>query len=119
MLTNKQTLEGPKFGSYTCFTSTISHFIKEVKVGNKCYYLFIGCFLSFQDREQGTRSLLVVCGDHGMSDQGSHGGSSVPEVMTPLVLIDTQSKLSQGEFIKLISCEVLSFKISIICTLKQ
>ncbi|XP_028661728.2 GPI ethanolamine phosphate transferase 2 isoform X1 [Erpetoichthys calabaricus] len=31
-------------------------------------------------------SLLVLCGDHGMSETGSHGGSSDPELNTPLVL---------------------------------
>ncbi|XP_078809863.1 GPI ethanolamine phosphate transferase 2, catalytic subunit isoform X4 [Oryzias latipes] len=31
--------------------------------------------------------LLVLCGDHGMSETGSHGGSSEPEINTPLVLI--------------------------------
>ncbi|XP_051514503.1 GPI ethanolamine phosphate transferase 2 [Myxocyprinus asiaticus] len=32
-------------------------------------------------------NLLVLCGDHGMSETGSHGGSSEPEINTPLVLI--------------------------------
>ncbi|XP_072112402.1 GPI ethanolamine phosphate transferase 2 isoform X1 [Mobula birostris] len=32
-------------------------------------------------------SLLILCGDHGMSDTGSHGGSSKHEVNTPLVFI--------------------------------
>ncbi|XP_053538019.1 GPI ethanolamine phosphate transferase 2 isoform X3 [Ictalurus punctatus] len=32
-------------------------------------------------------NLLVLCGDHGMSETGSHGGSSEAEVNTPLVLI--------------------------------
>ncbi|XP_048394483.1 GPI ethanolamine phosphate transferase 2 isoform X2 [Stegostoma tigrinum] len=32
-------------------------------------------------------SLLMLCGDHGMSDTGSHGGSSSHEVNTPLVLL--------------------------------
>ena len=44
----------------------------------------------FQDGETGRSSLLVVCGDHGMSDQGSHGGASVHEVNTPVVLISPQ-----------------------------
>ncbi|XP_069818573.1 GPI ethanolamine phosphate transferase 2 [Dendropsophus ebraccatus] len=34
-------------------------------------------------------SLVVVCGDHGMSEAGSHGGSSDEEVQTPLVLISS------------------------------
>lgn len=36
--------------------------------------------------------LLVLCGDHGMSETGSHGGSSEPEVNTPLVLISPAFK---------------------------
>ncbi|XP_074640189.1 GPI ethanolamine phosphate transferase 2, catalytic subunit-like [Tubulanus polymorphus] len=32
-------------------------------------------------------TLLVVCGDHGMSDQGSHGGSSPSETITPFIMI--------------------------------
>lgn len=31
--------------------------------------------------------LLVLCGDHGMSEMGSHGGSSDPEVNTALLLV--------------------------------
>lgn len=40
--------------------------------------------------------LLVLCGDHGMSDTGSHGGSSEPEVNTPLVLISPAFKRKVG-----------------------
>lgn len=36
--------------------------------------------------------LLVLCGDHGMSETGSHGGSSEPEVNTPLLLISPAFK---------------------------
>ena len=35
-----------------------------------------------------SNSLVIVLGDHGMSDAGSHGGASVAEVMTPIVVID-------------------------------
>ncbi len=31
--------------------------------------------------------LVLVLGDHGMSDAGSHGGASVAEVMTPVVAL--------------------------------
>uniref|UniRef100_A0A8C3GXM1 Phosphatidylinositol glycan anchor biosynthesis class G (EMM blood group) n=1 Tax=Corvus moneduloides TaxID=1196302 RepID=A0A8C3GXM1_CORMO len=34
-------------------------------------------------------NLLVVCGDHGMSETGSHGGSSEGEVRTPLLFISS------------------------------
>lgn len=40
-----------------------------------------------QEAEGSLPYLLVLCGDHGMSETGSHGGSSEPEVNTPLVLI--------------------------------
>ena len=39
-----------------------------------------------KDAKHGSKTLLVICGDHGMSDAGSHGGSSIPEIMTPLIL---------------------------------
>ncbi|CAG0912560.1 unnamed protein product [Notodromas monacha] len=41
--------------------------------------------------------LFILCGDHGMSDGGSHGGSSKNEVMTPLLFI---SPLFRGVNIK-------------------
>ncbi|XP_041357687.1 GPI ethanolamine phosphate transferase 2-like [Gigantopelta aegis] len=31
-------------------------------------------------------SLLVICGDHGMSNQGGHGGASVEETTVPVIL---------------------------------
>ncbi|XP_061581842.1 GPI ethanolamine phosphate transferase 2 [Cololabis saira] len=40
--------------------------------------------------------LLVLCGDHGMSETGSHGGSSEPEVNTPLVLLSPAFKRKVG-----------------------
>uniref|UniRef100_A0AAQ5Z9R7 GPI ethanolamine phosphate transferase 2 C-terminal domain-containing protein n=1 Tax=Amphiprion ocellaris TaxID=80972 RepID=A0AAQ5Z9R7_AMPOC len=42
--------------------------------------------------------LLVLCGDHGMSETGSHGGSSEPEVNTPLVLISPAFKRKEAGF---------------------
>ncbi|XP_054593926.2 GPI ethanolamine phosphate transferase 2 isoform X1 [Nothobranchius furzeri] len=40
--------------------------------------------------------LLVLCGDHGMSETGSHGGSSEPEISTPLVLISPAFRRKGG-----------------------
>lgn len=55
-------------------------------------------------------NLLVLCGDHGMSEMGSHGGSSEPEVNTPLVLISPAFPM-KGE---------LSFPLHMVCiTLTQ
>ncbi|KAF7240030.1 GPI ethanolamine phosphate transferase 2 [Varanus komodoensis] len=44
-------------------------------------------FLSKEEGEVASPHLLVVCGDHGMSEMGSHGGSSEGEVHTPLLFI--------------------------------
>ncbi|XP_059167213.1 GPI ethanolamine phosphate transferase 2-like isoform X2 [Physella acuta] len=35
-------------------------------------------------------SILVVCGDHGMSDQGGHGGASLGEVSVPVLFLSPQ-----------------------------
>ncbi|KAI7801231.1 putative GPI ethanolamine phosphate transferase 2 [Triplophysa rosa] len=40
-----------------------------------------------KESEGTSPNLLVLCGDHGMTETGSHGGSSEPEINTPLVLI--------------------------------
>jgi ethanolaminephosphotransferase len=47
-----------------------------------------------QDLERNISTLIVLCGDHGMSDGGSHGGSSSAETTTPLVFM---SSLYQGQ----------------------
>ena len=39
---------------------------------------------------QSSRSLILVCGDHGMSDHGGHGGASEKEVLVPAVFISPQ-----------------------------
>lgn len=31
---------------------------------------------------------MLVCGDHGMSDQGSHGGSTTSEILVPIVMFN-------------------------------
>ncbi|XP_056626431.1 GPI ethanolamine phosphate transferase 2 [Triplophysa dalaica] len=41
-------------------------------------------------------NLLVLCGDHGMTETGSHGGSSEPEINTPLVLISPAFRRKGG-----------------------
>ncbi|KAG9272593.1 GPI ethanolamine phosphate transferase 2 [Astyanax mexicanus] len=49
-----------------------------------------------QESEGSLPNLLVLCGDHGMSETGSHGGSSEPEVSTPLVLISPAFQRKAG-----------------------
>ncbi|KAJ8262471.1 hypothetical protein GJAV_G00166840 [Gymnothorax javanicus] len=49
-----------------------------------------------KETEGSLPNLLVLCGDHGMSEIGSHGGSSDPEINTPLVLISPFFKKKVG-----------------------
>ncbi|XP_014442634.1 GPI ethanolamine phosphate transferase 2 isoform X3 [Tupaia chinensis] len=50
-----------------------------------------------KERESSLPNLLVLCGDHGMSETGSHGASSTEEVNTPLVLISTAFERRPGD----------------------
>ena len=34
--------------------------------------------------------MLIVCGDHGMSDQGGHGGASPGEIAVPVLFLSPQ-----------------------------
>uniref|UniRef100_A0A8C7H5Z3 Phosphatidylinositol glycan anchor biosynthesis class G (EMM blood group) n=1 Tax=Oncorhynchus kisutch TaxID=8019 RepID=A0A8C7H5Z3_ONCKI len=52
--------------------------------------------LILKEAEGALPYLLVLCGDHGMSETGSHGGSSEHEVNTPLVLISPAFKKKVG-----------------------
>ncbi|XP_074850672.1 GPI ethanolamine phosphate transferase 2, catalytic subunit isoform X2 [Carettochelys insculpta] len=49
-----------------------------------------------KEGESSLPSLLIVCGDHGMSETGSHGGSSEEEVHTPLLLISSAFEKTNG-----------------------
>ena len=51
----------------------------------------------FQDKKEATSTLLLLCGDHGMSDQGSHGGSSSSETAVPLIFISSRYSAGKGE----------------------
>ncbi|KFP08492.1 GPI ethanolamine phosphate transferase 2, partial [Calypte anna] len=46
--------------------------------------------------EDSLPNLLVVCGDHGMSETGSHGGSSEGEILTPLLFISSAFEKRSG-----------------------
>lgn len=41
-----------------------------------------------KDREDNRRTLLIMLGDHGMTDGGNHGGSSPPEQRTAMIFAD-------------------------------
>lgn len=45
--------------------------------------------------------LLLVLGDHGMSDAGSHGGASVAEVMTPIVALSPGGRIKKTQVNKI------------------
>ncbi|XP_057561226.1 GPI ethanolamine phosphate transferase 2 isoform X2 [Hippopotamus amphibius kiboko] len=50
-----------------------------------------------EERETLLPSLLVLCGDHGMSEAGGHGASSVEEVNTALVVISSAFERKPGD----------------------
>ncbi|XP_054564862.1 GPI ethanolamine phosphate transferase 2 isoform X3 [Eptesicus fuscus] len=50
-----------------------------------------------EEREDLSPSLLVLCGDHGMSESGGHGASSVEEVSTALLLTSSAFERKPGE----------------------
>ncbi|CAM1309020.1 PIGG (predicted) [Pycnogonum litorale] len=47
--------------------------------------------LRTKDADDGKKTVVIICGDHGMSDSGSHGGTSLSEVTTPLLIIPTSA----------------------------
>ncbi|XP_072475823.1 GPI ethanolamine phosphate transferase 2 isoform X2 [Notamacropus eugenii] len=51
-----------------------------------------------KERKASLPHLLVLCGDHGMSETGGHGASSVEEVSTPLILISSAFQRKSGSF---------------------
>nr|CAD7590243.1 unnamed protein product [Timema genevievae] len=46
-----------------------------------------GCETTAIDATSELPSVMVVCGDHGMKDSGSHGGASLEEVLVPIITI--------------------------------
>ncbi|XP_014388955.1 PREDICTED: GPI ethanolamine phosphate transferase 2 [Myotis brandtii] len=50
-----------------------------------------------EEREALSPSLLVLCGDHGMSESGGHGASSLEEVNTALLLTSSAFERKPGE----------------------
>ncbi|XP_026341747.2 GPI ethanolamine phosphate transferase 2 isoform X1 [Ursus americanus] len=50
-----------------------------------------------EERETLVPNLLVLCGDHGMSETGGHGASSVEELNTALMLISSAFERKPGD----------------------
>uniref|UniRef100_UPI00358E86F1 GPI ethanolamine phosphate transferase 2 isoform X2 n=1 Tax=Myxine glutinosa TaxID=7769 RepID=UPI00358E86F1 len=44
-------------------------------------------------------NLLVVCSDHGISNAGSHGGSSDEEILTPLIFFSSAFPVTTADFV--------------------
>ena len=53
--------------------------------------------LKWNRKRKGPFPVFVLCGDHGMSDAGSHGGASSAETNTPLVFMSPLFEHSGGE----------------------
>uniref|UniRef100_A0A1B6DRI5 GPI ethanolamine phosphate transferase 2 C-terminal domain-containing protein n=1 Tax=Clastoptera arizonana TaxID=38151 RepID=A0A1B6DRI5_9HEMI len=49
--------------------------------------LMIYNYLEQYDKKENKSSLLLICGDHGMKDTGSHGGASLGEVLVPVITL--------------------------------
>uniref|UniRef100_A0A8C7C6C1 Phosphatidylinositol glycan anchor biosynthesis class G (EMM blood group) n=1 Tax=Neovison vison TaxID=452646 RepID=A0A8C7C6C1_NEOVI len=50
-----------------------------------------------EERETLVPNLLVLCGDHGMSEAGGHGASSMEELNTALILISSAFERKPGD----------------------
>lgn len=53
--------------------------------------------LKRKDEEEGRSSLILILGDHGMADNGNHGGSSEPEVSTAAIALSPSRFLSKPQ----------------------
>ena len=40
---------------------------------------------------------MIVCGDHGMADQGGHGGVTHNEVSTPMIFLSDSKHFVHGK----------------------
>lgn len=74
---------------------TIAKIVKSY-VCASCLCSIFNFFCDLQE-EASLPNLLVVCGDHGMSETGSHGGSSAGEVHTPLLFISSAFEKRSGK----------------------
>ncbi|XP_012258399.2 GPI ethanolamine phosphate transferase 2-like isoform X2 [Athalia rosae] len=59
-----------------------------------------------QSNSQNERTLFVVCGDHGMSDSGGHGGNTPQEVLVPLVAIGASCPQESDEPFELAQVDI-------------
>lgn len=62
-------------------------------------------------------SLIVICGDHGMTSSGSHGGVSQAELLTPLIFINLKQNSRDYDSIKTIDQVDLASTLSVLLDL--
>nr|XP_012416392.1 PREDICTED: GPI ethanolamine phosphate transferase 2 isoform X3 [Odobenus rosmarus divergens] len=85
--------KGVKFMPYTTYLveKGASHsFVAEAKLPTVT-------MPRIKERETLVPNLLVLCGDHGMSETGGHGASSVEELNTALILISSAFERKPGD----------------------
>uniref|UniRef100_A0A8C0NZA3 Phosphatidylinositol glycan anchor biosynthesis class G n=2 Tax=Canis lupus familiaris TaxID=9615 RepID=A0A8C0NZA3_CANLF len=85
--------KGVKFMPYTTYLveKGASHsFVAEAKLPTVT-------MPRIKERETLVPNLLVLCGDHGMSETGGHGASSMEELNTALILISSAFERKPGD----------------------
>uniref|UniRef100_A0A8C7BWY9 Phosphatidylinositol glycan anchor biosynthesis class G (EMM blood group) n=1 Tax=Neovison vison TaxID=452646 RepID=A0A8C7BWY9_NEOVI len=85
--------KGVKFMPYTTYLveKGASHsFVAEAKLPTVT-------MPRIKERETLVPNLLVLCGDHGMSEAGGHGASSMEELNTALILISSAFERKPGD----------------------
>ncbi|XP_029457683.1 GPI ethanolamine phosphate transferase 2 isoform X2 [Rhinatrema bivittatum] len=78
-------LTGPNSPLIGLKLSEMDHILKKIHT-----------LLLSKESDTSLPSLLVLCGDHGMSEAGGHGGSSYEEIHTPLVFVSSVFDRKEG-----------------------
>lgn len=74
------------------FTALFSY---SKNIGEKLIFTILTAMLQDLEHPDALPSYLVVAGDHGMHDSGSHGGATLGEILASLLLIEsTPHKMS-------------------------
>lgn len=88
------------------FNPLINHKLLEMDSVIKRIFQSIETF----DSTHGTKSLLLITGDHGMSNAGSHGGASKEELNTPCIFL---SPYDNGEVFKGITVKQVDLAVTL------
>ncbi|CAG7835545.1 unnamed protein product, partial [Allacma fusca] len=57
-------------------------------------------YFSLKNAKSDLPHVILLTGDHGMANQGGHGGDSYPEVTTPMILITVQPENASARICK-------------------